>query len=185
VKKKGKGGRKKKARGGASSSSSDDVDAERAVKRAEYRVNISAIPDKGKSRFVGVSWNKRNKRWQVQVRDKGKQKHIGYYDDETAAARALDAYVIANKINKNLNFPSALRKHYPDVRPKGWTRFNFPSADGEEGSAGDGDEAGSARGGASSSSSDDVDARAEEEDEGFLLLTRLRRRTGGGGGFLV
>jgi hypothetical protein len=39
--------------------------------------------------------------------DTGKKKHIGYYDDETAAAWAFDAYVIANKINADLNFPSA------------------------------------------------------------------------------
>ena len=158
----------------------------------------------------------------VQVLDKGKTKFLGYYDDETAAARAFDAYVIANKINTDLNFPSApgaaghmttkkgrtsshrgvcwnkggkkwrakiyvdgktkslgyfvdeddagraydayIRKHYPVERPHKWKRFNFPSADGEEGSADGGDDAGSARGGASSSSAA-VDARAEEEEE--------------------
>ena len=158
----------------------------------------------------------------MQVTDEGKRKFLGLYDDETAAARAFDAYVIANKINTDLNFPSApgaaghrttkkgrtsshrgvcwdksktkwratirvdgkkkslgrfvdehdagraydsaIRKHYPDERPKGWKRFNFPSADGEEGSADGGDDAGSARGGASSSSAA-VDARAEEEEE--------------------
>ena len=192
------------------------------LKSVSVRDNISAIPDKGKSRFVGVSWNKREKKWQVQVTDMGKKKFLGYYDDETAAARAFDAYVIANKINADLNFPSApgaaghrttkkgrtsshrgvswakskkkwratisvdgkrkslgsfvdeddagraydahIRKHYPDERPHKWKRFNFPSADGEEGIADGGDDAGSARGGASSSSAA-VAARAEEEDE--------------------
>jgi hypothetical protein len=43
----------------------------------------------------------------VQVTDMGKKKFLGLYDDETAAARAFDAYVIANKINTDLNFPSA------------------------------------------------------------------------------
>ena len=38
---------------------------------------------------------------------KGKTEHIGHYDDETAAARAYDAYVIPNNIDKNLNFPDA------------------------------------------------------------------------------
>ena len=79
--------------------------AEQAVKA---RTNRSAISDKGKSRFVGVSWNKREKKWRVGVSVKGKNKHLGLYDDETAAARAFDAYVIANKINTDLNFPSAL-----------------------------------------------------------------------------
>ena len=200
-----------------------DTSAEPAVKR---RDNRSAIPDKGKSRFVGVCWDKRDKKWKVHATDKGKQKHLGYYDDETAAARAFDAYVIANKINTDLNFPSApgatghrttkkgrtsshrgvcwnkrgkkwraaiyvdgkkkslgyfvdeddagraydaaIRKHYPNVRPHMWKRFNFPSADGEEGSAAGGDDAGSARGGASSSSAAAVAARAEEEEDASL-----------------
>jgi hypothetical protein len=174
-----------------------------------------------------VYWDKPHKKWRVQARDKGKKKYLGLYDDETAAARAFDAYVIANKINADLNFPSApgaawhmttkkgrtssyrgvcwakskkkwqanimvdgkkkylgrfvdkddagraydaaVRKHYPDERPHGWKRFNFPSADGEEGSADGGDYTGSARGGASNSSSSSssvatVDARAEEEE---------------------
>ena len=84
-----------------------EPDAKHAIKRAEQRVDISAIPDKGKSRFVGVSWDKQDKKWKVRVRDKGKRKRVGLYDDETAAARAFDAYVLANKINKDLNFPSA------------------------------------------------------------------------------
>ena len=79
----------------------------------------------------------------------GKKKSLGRFVDEDDAGRAYDAYI---------------RKHYPDERPQGWKRFNFPSADGEEGSADGGDDAGSARGGASSSSAA-VDARAEEEEE--------------------
>jgi hypothetical protein len=199
-----------------------DTGAGQAVKR---RDNRSAIPDKGKSRFVGVCWNKRDKKWMVRATDKGKKKHIGYYDDETAAARAFDAYVVANKINTDLNFPSApgaaghmtskkgrtsshrgvswdkrrkkwraaitvdgkrkslgyfvdaddagraydaaIRKYFPVERPHMWKRFNFPSADGEEGSADGGDDAGSARGGASSSCTA-VAARAEEEEDASL-----------------
>ena len=76
-----------------------DTGAEQAVKRAK-RENISAIPDKGRSRFVGVCWDKREKKWRVRVTDKGEQKFIGYYDDETAAALAFDAYVIAKKIGR-------------------------------------------------------------------------------------
>ena len=48
-----------------------DTGAGQAVKA---RDNRSAIPDKGKSRFVGVCWNKREKKWKVQVKDKGKNK---------------------------------------------------------------------------------------------------------------
>ena len=76
----------------------------------------------------------------------------GYSNDEAEAdgARAYDA---------------AIRKYYPDVKPRGWKRFNFPSANGEEGSADGGDDAGTARGGASSSSAAAVDTRADEEEE--------------------
>ena len=42
-----------------------DTGAEQAVKPAEKRNNIFAIPDKGKSRFVGVYWHKRDKKWRV------------------------------------------------------------------------------------------------------------------------
>ena len=105
---------------------------------------------KGTSRHRGVCWNKSPKKWVAQIRVDGKVKYLGSFVDEDDAARAYDAYI---------------RKHYPDKRPHGWKRFNFPSADGEEGSADGGDDAGSARGGASSSSAAAVAARAEEEED--------------------
>ena len=84
-----------------------DSGAKQAKKGAEMRNNISAIPDKGKSRFLGVSWSKQKKKWRVRTTVKGKTEYIGLYDDETAAAWAYDAYVIPNNIDKNLNFPDA------------------------------------------------------------------------------
>ena len=93
------------------------------------------------------------KKWEARIRVDGKNKHLGSFVDEDDAGRAYDA---------------AIRKHYPDEQPKGWKRFNFPSADGEEGSADGGDDAGSARGGASSSSAAAVAARAEEEEDASL-----------------
>jgi hypothetical protein len=195
-----------------------DTGAEQAVKR---RVDRSAIRSHGKSRFFGLSWKKRNKKWEARAKVKGTHRFLGYYDDETAAAWAFDDCVIANKIDTLLNFPSApgaaghrttkkgrtshyrgvcwhkskkkwqaeiafdgkrkslgrfvdedgagraydaaIRKYYPDEKPRGWKRFNFPSADGDDG-------AGSARGASSSSAA--VDARVEEEEE----RPRRRRR---------
>jgi hypothetical protein len=180
-----------------------------AVKVVNNRVRLSKV----RSRFLGVCWDKRDKKWKVQATYEGKQKFLGLYTDETAAAWAFDAYVIAKNINTDLNFPSApgavghkttkkgrtsrqrgvywdkvrkkwraeirvdrkskslgyfvneddagraydtaIRKHYPGERPKGWKRFNFPSADG--------DDAGSARGGASSSSAAVDEEKKEEE----------------------
>jgi hypothetical protein len=97
----------------------------------------------------GVSWNKSRKKWEAAIRVDGKRKYLGRFVDEDDAGRAYDA---------------SIRKHFPVERPHKWKRFNFPSADGEEGSADGGDDAGSARGGASSSSAA-VAARAEEEAE--------------------
>ena len=37
-----------------------DSGAKQVAKKAAERGNISAIPDKGKSRFLGVGWSKKN-----------------------------------------------------------------------------------------------------------------------------
>ena len=64
------------------------------------------------SKYRGVSWHKANKKWEVRIRVDGKTKSLGYFADEIAAARAYDAFVIAKKLNKPLNFPG-------DVAAKG------------------------------------------------------------------
>ena len=56
------------------------------------------------SRYRGVGWQKANKKWQVRITVGGKVKSLGYFADEIAAARAYDAFVIAKKLNKPLNF---------------------------------------------------------------------------------
>jgi hypothetical protein len=48
----------------------------------------------GMSKFKGVSWNKRDKKWQVRIGIDGKQKHLGNYDCEEDAARAYDEKAI-------------------------------------------------------------------------------------------
>lgn len=42
------------------------------------------------SQYKGVSWNKKNKKWEVKIRYRGKKKFLGYFDDEKEAARAYD-----------------------------------------------------------------------------------------------
>lgn len=42
----------------------------------------------GSSKFVGVSWNKRAKKWMSSIRIKGKLKYLGYFDDEVEASNA-------------------------------------------------------------------------------------------------
>jgi len=44
----------------------------------------------GTSEFKGVYWYKRNKKWRAQIRDDGKQYHLGYFQNEASAARAYN-----------------------------------------------------------------------------------------------
>jgi hypothetical protein len=43
------------------------------------------------SQYKGVTWFKKDKKWQARIVYKGKRIFIGYFDDEKAAARAYDA----------------------------------------------------------------------------------------------
>jgi hypothetical protein len=45
---------------------------------------------RGSSKFKGVYWTKRNKRWRAAITHLGVKKHLGYFDSEEAAARAYD-----------------------------------------------------------------------------------------------
>ncbi len=49
------------------------------------------------SRFFGVYWNKQFRRWLAHVWRGGKKHHIGYYDDEVAAARDVDKWLLDNE----------------------------------------------------------------------------------------
>jgi len=40
------------------------------------------------SKYTGVSWNKRFKKWRASIGLKGKTKHLGYFTDELEAAKA-------------------------------------------------------------------------------------------------
>jgi len=44
----------------------------------------------GSSRFKGIYWNKRDKKWQARIRTENKKKNLGYFSDELEAARAYD-----------------------------------------------------------------------------------------------
>lgn len=46
------------------------------------------------SRFKGVSWDKCNEKWRAKILFDGKQRHLGTFEDEAAAARAYDAAAV-------------------------------------------------------------------------------------------
>ena len=69
--------------------------AARAVRNDEAAASKEAT---GKtSRFFGVYWDKRTRKWHATVWHGGKMHHIGYYDDEVDAARAVDKWLVANR----------------------------------------------------------------------------------------
>ena len=39
---------------------------------------------------MGVSWVKRDRKWQAEIKHDGKQQRLGSFDDEHEAARAVD-----------------------------------------------------------------------------------------------
>ena len=55
------------------------------------------------SKYVGVSWDRRNKKWQAMIRIDGKNKGLGRYHDEKEAARMYDEQ--AALLGKPVNFP--------------------------------------------------------------------------------
>ena len=57
------------------------------------------------SQYRGVSWSKRDKKWEVKIWVDGRTKRIASFDDENVAAHAYDAYAIVNRINTRRNFP--------------------------------------------------------------------------------
>ena len=48
-------------------------------------------PQSGKSRFKGVSLDKRTNKWQVQIQHNNKRLRLGLFDNEIEAAKAYDA----------------------------------------------------------------------------------------------
>ena len=79
-------------------------DMVQAVKPAYYRKNLSKVPNVNRpSKYVGVSWKKRDKKWEVAIRIDGKRKGLGFYHDEKEAARIYDD--MAAVFGRPVNFP--------------------------------------------------------------------------------
>jgi hypothetical protein len=62
-----------------------------ALLTKEDKVAAAAVSDRqGPSKFVGVCWNKKDRKWKAKISHDGKQQYLGYFDDEHEAARAVD-----------------------------------------------------------------------------------------------
>ncbi len=69
------------------------------------RNNAKQDKSKCSSKYQGVSFYKRKKKWQAQCMVKGKVNHLGYFSSEEVAAKAYDKFVIDNDLDRDLNFP--------------------------------------------------------------------------------
>jgi len=88
-------------------------------------------------KFVGVTWHKKAKKWQANIKTDGKSKHLGYFDDEKEAACKYDEQ--AALLNKPVNFPQhegqeqAAKKAPKGNGPKGKSRAkSFKDSDEEQ-----------------------------------------------------
>ena len=82
------------------------LDSVRRMNAVDEQGRLVAKP-KASSSFYGVSWNRRKKQWSAYV----KGQHRGDFDDETAAACAVDDYLY--------------ELHQPDIATQ---KANFPRA---------------------------------------------------------
>lgn len=70
------------------------------------------------SRFKGVCWDKKARKWRAKFQYNGIGHYVGLYTDEVDAARAYDAAVIAHQLQfANLNLPDEpIALNFPDTK---------------------------------------------------------------------
>ena len=78
----------------------NEIDAFSAYEKAlsDYNnFNIVPIYNKKTSKYIGVCWIERRKRWCSTIRINGKNKQIGYFKEEDEAHKAYELYKTLNK----------------------------------------------------------------------------------------
>ena len=67
---------------------------------------LNCKPRGGTSPYIGIGWSVCHKKWHARIRSKGKQVHLGFFKDESKAARAFDTAAIKLRGEfARLNFP--------------------------------------------------------------------------------
>ena len=56
------------------------------------------------SRFRGVTWHKKDKKWQAAIKCRGVSRHLGHFRSEVEAALAYDRFVFKLPFKKETNF---------------------------------------------------------------------------------
>ncbi|MHC4387620.1 MAG: AP2/ERF family transcription factor [Planctomycetota bacterium] len=66
----------------------------RAVTCAQNRWNSGKSRGAGRSKYKGLAWDSRDRRWEVRISVNGKRKYIGRFKGEMEAARAYDGAAV-------------------------------------------------------------------------------------------
>lgn len=75
----------------------------RIVTCSENNRNATKQPN-ATSKFIDVFWDKKDKRWKVQIQVNGQRKYVGQFTSEIDAAKAYNNYIIENNLTHfNLN----------------------------------------------------------------------------------
>merc|ERR1712098_785458 len=106
-----------------------DTLARNLMKNGEqnFEINFSdndaeVYPGRSSSRYIGVSYSKVTRQWQVKRWSKSekKQAHNGWYRDENTAAHASDSLartlMASGEQNHKLNFPDDIREVFPEKK---------------------------------------------------------------------
>ena len=73
---------------------------------AQNSQNRKKVSKKCGSKYKGVTFSKKLKKWRAQICFNGIKKHLGYYEDEVAAAKAYDCAALKYHGEfAKLNFP--------------------------------------------------------------------------------
>jgi hypothetical protein len=90
----------------------DNDDLQARSSTASSRTTIADAMNKRQrktSKYIGVSYKKRDRKYQAEILFNGKRRSLGYFDNEIDAARAYDLALISAKLtdSKKMNFPDS------------------------------------------------------------------------------